>query len=53
MSETMIDLPGVVILPIITGFGRRTYAAIFSFIAGVKPPMPMLVARFCTSRAIL
>lgn len=31
----------VVILPFLTGRGRRTYAAIFSFIAGVMPPMPM------------
>ena len=30
-----------VILPFLTGRGRRTYAAIFSFIAGVMPPMPM------------
>lgn len=31
-----------VILPVLTGFGRRTHAAIFSFCAGVMPPMPML-----------
>ncbi len=30
-----------VILPFLTGRGRRTYAAIFSFIAGVMPPMPI------------
>ncbi|SFD91067.1 hypothetical protein SAMN04488523_103322 [Sulfitobacter brevis] len=31
----------MVILPYLTGCRRRTYAAIFSFIAGVMPPMPM------------
>ena len=31
-----------VISPFLTGCIRRTYAAIFSFIAGVMPPMPML-----------
>ena len=31
-----------VISPFLTGCGRRTYAAIFSFMAGVMPPMPML-----------
>lgn len=31
-----------VIPPFLTGCGRRTYAAIFSFCAGVMPPMPML-----------
>jgi hypothetical protein len=30
-----------VILPFLTGGDRRTYAAIFSFIAGVMPPMPI------------
>ena len=30
-----------VISPFLTGCIRRTYAAIFSFIAGVMPPMPM------------
>lgn len=33
---------GSVILPVLTGRDRRTYAAIFSFMAGVTPPMPML-----------
>jgi|GEM_PF-1139233 len=28
--------------PILTGCIRRTYAAIFNFLAGVMPPMPML-----------
>ena len=28
--------------PFLTGCGRRTHAAIFSFMAGVIPPMPML-----------
>ena len=32
----------MVILPVLTGRDRRTHAAIFSFIAGVTPPMPML-----------
>ena len=31
----------MVILPFLTGRRRRTYAAIFSFIAGVIPPMPI------------
>jgi hypothetical protein len=33
---------GRVISPFLTGCIRRTYAAIFSFMAGVIPPMPML-----------
>jgi hypothetical protein len=32
----------LVISPFLTGCIRRTYAAIFSFMAGVMPPMPML-----------
>ena len=32
----------LVILPVLTGHDRRTHAAIFSFMAGVTPPMPML-----------
>jgi len=37
------DLPAgaLVISPFLTGCVRRTYAAIFSFMAGVMPPMPM------------
>ena len=31
----------VVIIPFLTGCGRRTYAAILSFWAGVMPPMPI------------
>ena len=31
-----------VISPFLTGCIRRIYAAIFSFCAGVMPPMPML-----------
>jgi hypothetical protein len=31
-----------VISPFLTGCGGRTHAAIFSFIAGVMPPMAML-----------
>jgi hypothetical protein len=34
-------MQGLVIPPFLTGCGRRTYAAIFSFWAGVMPPMPM------------
>jgi hypothetical protein len=37
MGET-----AMVISPFLTGCIRRTYAAIFSFMAGVMPPMPML-----------
>jgi transposase InsO family protein len=33
---------GTVILPVLAGRDRRTHAAIFSFMAGVTPPMPML-----------
>ena len=37
------ELPqAMVILPVLTGRDRRTHAAIFSFMAGVTPPMPML-----------
>jgi hypothetical protein len=32
---------GAVIPPFLAGFGRRIYAAAFSFWAGVIPPMPM------------
>ena len=28
--------------PFLTGCGRRTHAAIFSFMAGVMPPIPIL-----------
>lgn len=48
MAITIIDirrfsaLLARVISPFLTGCIRRTYAAIFSFIAGVMPPMPML-----------
>ena len=35
------EIEGMVILPFLTGRGGRTYAAIFSFIAGVMPPMPI------------
>jgi len=31
-----------VIIPFLTGYGRRTYAAILSFWAGVMLPMPIL-----------
>jgi hypothetical protein len=33
---------GVVIPPFLRGLGRRIYAAILSFWAGVMPPLPML-----------
>ena len=35
-------LLGWVISPFLTGCVHRTYAAIFNFMAGVMPPMPML-----------
>ena len=35
-------LAEMVISPFLTGCICRTYAAIFSFMAGVMPPMPML-----------
>ena len=31
-----------VIPPFLMGFSRRIHAAVFSFMAGVMPPMPML-----------
>jgi hypothetical protein len=37
----VIELGEVAIPPFLTGCIRRTYAAIFSFCAGVMPPMPM------------
>ena len=44
LAEQMLDAAAMreVILPVLTGRGRRTHAAIFSFMAGVTPPMPML-----------
>ncbi|SLN77751.1 hypothetical protein ROG8370_03981 [Roseovarius gaetbuli] len=33
---------GSVIPPFLMGSNRRNHAAVFSFIAGVMPPMPML-----------
>ena len=41
--EVDFSLPAerVVIPPFLTGCIRRTYAAIFSFWAGVMPPMPV------------
>lgn len=38
--QTVIDLP--VLLPFLTGFCSRTYAAIFIFGIGVIPPIPIL-----------
>ena len=40
-NEALRRLDGLVIPPFLTGCVRRTYAAIFSFWAGVMPPMPM------------
>ena len=37
----------LVIPPFLTGCGRRTHAAIFSFMAGVMPPMPRCPAMVC------
>jgi hypothetical protein len=42
VSEGSPGRAGLVISPFLTGCIRRTYAAIFSFMAGVMPPMPML-----------
>jgi integrase len=39
---TILATHAGVISPFLAGCGRRTYAAIFSFMAGVMPPMPML-----------
>jgi hypothetical protein len=36
-----LNCDGSVISPFLKGCVRRTYAAIFSFMAGVMPPMPM------------
>jgi hypothetical protein len=36
------------ILPVLKGLDRGIHAAIFSFIAGVTPPMPILVIRSLT-----
>ncbi len=36
-----VKMRETVISPFLAGCIRRTYAAIFSFIAGVMPPMPM------------
>ena len=41
MSISLGVVPAPVIPPFLTGCSRRTYAAIFSFCAGVMPPMPM------------
>ncbi len=38
---TILNGSAVVIPPFLTGCIRRIHAAIFSFIAGVIPPMPM------------
>ncbi|MBL3597942.1 arsenate reductase (glutaredoxin) [Rhodovulum sulfidophilum] len=45
-SETVFEIldnpdTAPVILPVLTGRDLRTHAAIFSFMAGVTPPMPM------------
>jgi hypothetical protein len=41
-TETKHDRTVSVIPPLSTGCILRVYAAIFNFIAGVMPPMPML-----------
>ncbi len=38
----LLDSRDVVIPPFLMGFSRRIQAAVFSFIAGVMPPMPIL-----------
>ena len=37
--------------PFLMGSSRRIHAAVFSFMADVMPPMPMLGVRCCKSRA--
>ena len=39
---TEAQIIGMVIPPFLMGPSRRTQAAVFSFMAGVMPPMPML-----------
>ncbi|WP_044043544.1 N-6 DNA methylase [Octadecabacter antarcticus] len=41
-GQTIADPACGVIPPFSMGLGRRIHAAVFSFIAGVMPPMPML-----------
>ena len=41
-KTTVAEASRSVILPVLTGRNLRTHAAIFSFMAGVTPPMPML-----------
>lgn len=38
-TEYATTYAGMVIPPFLTGCGRRTHAAIFSFLAGVMPPI--------------
>ena len=40
-EKVLVDVPAV-ISPFLMGLSRRIHAAVFSFIAGVLPPMPML-----------
>jgi hypothetical protein len=42
VAETLIEGGAVVISPFLMGLSRRVHAAVFSFIAGVMPPRPML-----------
>jgi transposase len=44
---TYSSVDDLVIPPFLTGCGRRTHAAIFSFMAGVMPPMPRCPAMVC------
>ena len=41
MSENNLNARPSVISPFLAGCGRRTYPAIFSFMAGVMPAMPI------------
>lgn len=41
-GKSALDAVGVVIPPFLTGLRSRIHAAIFSFCAGVMPPMPIL-----------
>lgn len=42
MRFDLTDFELLVIPPFLTGLDHRIHAALFSFCAGVMPPMPML-----------
>ena len=41
-NRSILGASGMVIPPFLMGFSRRIHAAVFSIMAGVMPPMPML-----------